>query len=62
MVRLVRSDNTMQASASRHVDIWIQRGNTKEFRARPTIRAESKEKQRDIVEAIQATCGKGRSQ
>jgi len=51
-----------KAYGSRDVDIWIQRGNTKEFRASPAIRAESKEKQSDIVEAIQATCGKRRSQ
>jgi hypothetical protein len=47
-----------KASGSREVEIWIQRGNAKEFRASPSIRTDGKQEQSEIVDAIHATCGK----
>jgi hypothetical protein len=45
-----------KASGSQDVEIWIQRGNAKEFR--PSIRTDGKQTQGEIVDAIRATCGK----
>ena len=45
-----------KGSGTRDIEVWIKRGDTKEFRVSSPVRANTTEEQNDIIQTINAAC------